>query len=202
MQHGRRGDGESNRPYPAPRLAALQGNEAECSTLIAAVFEHAKHRGQGSAVIHAHWAAAVLYNGLARYEQAASAARQATTTVLGPSLTAPCAMWTLPELVEAAAHAGDGDLARSALERLEQTALPSGNDVALGSWPDAERCCKTARPPRSCIARRSTDSAGHDSARRSAARISSMENGSDARDDGSTLACNSAPPTTCSPTSA
>ncbi len=119
-------------PYPALRLAALQGNEAECSTLIAAVFEQAKHRGQGTAVIHAHWAAAVLYNGLARYEQAASAARHATTTSLGPSLTAPCAMWTLPELVEAAAHAGDGDLARSALERLEEAALPCGNDVALG----------------------------------------------------------------------
>ena len=55
-------------PYPALRLAALRGKEAECSALIAAAVEQAKARGQGTAAIHAHWAAAVLYNGLARYE--------------------------------------------------------------------------------------------------------------------------------------
>jgi hypothetical protein len=32
--------------------------------------------------IHAQWAAAVLYNGLARYEEATSAARQATSNNL------------------------------------------------------------------------------------------------------------------------
>lgn len=119
-------------PYLALRLAALRGNEAECSALIATALEHANALGQGTAVVHAHWAAAVLHNGLARYEQAASAAQHATTTTPGPSLTTPCGMWTLPELVEAAARSGDPELARRAFKRLEETTAPCGNDIALG----------------------------------------------------------------------
>jgi DNA-binding CsgD family transcriptional regulator len=41
-------------------------------------------------------------------------------------------MWTLPELVEAAARGGDAELARDALERLAATTQPAGNDAALG----------------------------------------------------------------------
>jgi ATP/maltotriose-dependent transcriptional regulator MalT len=119
-------------PYPALRLAALRGEEAKCSELIAAAVEQAKSRGQGTAAIHAHWAAAVLYNGLARYEQAKSAARQATTTTPGYSLTVLSGIWTLPELVEAAARAGSAELARDALERLAETTQPCGSDFALG----------------------------------------------------------------------
>jgi hypothetical protein len=62
------------------------------------------------AAMYAHWAAAVMYNGLARYPEAASAARQATadTVYLYPT------MWALPELIEAAARGGDAGLAREA----------------------------------------------------------------------------------------
>jgi ATP/maltotriose-dependent transcriptional regulator MalT len=119
-------------PYPALRLAALRGKEAECSALIAVAVEQAKTRGQGTAAIHAHWAAAVLYNGLARYEHAEAAARKATTTSSGPSLTVFSGMWALPELIEAAARGGDTELARDALERLAETTQPCGTDVALG----------------------------------------------------------------------
>jgi DNA-binding CsgD family transcriptional regulator len=76
----------------------------------------------------AHWAAAILCNGLARYEEAASAARHATSDDIQP-MPAMCA---LPELVEAAARAGDTELAREALERLADTTQPCGTDVALG----------------------------------------------------------------------
>jgi len=38
----------------------------------------------------------------------------------------------LPELVEAAARAGDPRLAREALERLAETTQPCGTNVALG----------------------------------------------------------------------
>ena len=41
-------------------------------------------------------------------------------------------MWALPELVEAAVHAGDAELARDALERLAETTQPAGTDFALG----------------------------------------------------------------------
>src|SRR5712691_11423492 len=63
-------------PYALLRLRALQGREAEASTLIASVIE----QGQ----LHAQWAAAVLYNGLARYQEAASAARQAASKTFDP----------------------------------------------------------------------------------------------------------------------
>ena len=79
------------------------------------------------AATQAHWAAAVLYNGLARYEEAAAAARQASST-FEPWI----AMWALPELVEAAARGGDAALARDALERLVETTQPAGTDFALG----------------------------------------------------------------------
>ena len=78
--------------------------------------------------IHAHWAASVLYNGLARYQEGLSAARQATSNTFEPWVS----MWGLPELVEAAARVGDTELARDALTRLEETTQPSGADVALG----------------------------------------------------------------------
>jgi ATP/maltotriose-dependent transcriptional regulator MalT len=80
------------------------------------------------AAAYAHWAAAVLYNGLARYPEAASAARQATADTVYPIPS----MYALPDLVEAAAREGDAELAREALERLAEMTQPCGNDVALG----------------------------------------------------------------------
>jgi DNA-binding CsgD family transcriptional regulator len=116
-------------PYTALRLAALQGREAESSALIAAAVEQAAAGGQGIAATHAHWAAAVLYNGLGRYEEAASAARQAITNMSESSLSA---MWTLPELVEAAARAGDAELAHDAHGRLAEMTKHCRNDFAAG----------------------------------------------------------------------
>ena len=78
--------------------------------------------------IYAHWAAAVLYNGLARYEEAAEAARQATSNTFDYLVSA----WARPELVEAAARAGNPGLARDALDRLAKVTQPCGTDVALG----------------------------------------------------------------------
>ena len=83
---------------------------------------------QGRDGLWAHWADAVLYNGLARYEEAASAARQATANPRNQWIP----MWVLPELVEAAVRAGDTGLARDALERLAETTGPCGTDFALG----------------------------------------------------------------------
>jgi DNA-binding CsgD family transcriptional regulator len=115
-------------PYGLMRLRALQGREAEASALIASFLEQAATGGQGTAATWAHWAAAVLYNGLARYEQAAVAARHATTNTGEPFVSA----WALAELVEAAARRGDAELARDALARLRKEAEPCGNDSALG----------------------------------------------------------------------
>ena len=65
----------------------------------------ARHEGRDIAVMVAHWAAAVLYNGLGRYEEAAAAAREVVTNGILPWLS----MWALFELVEAAARVGDTD---------------------------------------------------------------------------------------------
>jgi DNA-binding CsgD family transcriptional regulator len=113
-------------PLIAPRLLALQGREAEASAVIAATIEQAG--GQSITATNAHWAAALLYNGLARYREAASAARHATSNTFEPWIST----WALPELVEAAVRAGDPRLAREALERLAETTQPSGTDWALG----------------------------------------------------------------------
>src|SRR3954452_848341 len=50
-------------PFALLRILALQGRETEASALIEAVVQHGNTRGQGIAVMVAHWAAAVLYNG-------------------------------------------------------------------------------------------------------------------------------------------
>jgi DNA-binding CsgD family transcriptional regulator len=110
-------------PYTLLRFRALQGREAEASAAI----EQAAAGGP-SAALYAQWAAAVLYNGLARYEEAARSARRATSNTFEYWVSA----WALPELVEAAMHMGDAELARDALERLAETTQPAGNDIALG----------------------------------------------------------------------
>jgi DNA-binding CsgD family transcriptional regulator len=116
-------------PHAALRLLALRGREAEATAAIASAIEQAVAGGRGMAATTAHWAAAVLYNGLARYEEGASAAVQTASDTLLPWT----AMWALPELVEAAVHKGDAEVARDALERLAQTTQPSGTDWALGT---------------------------------------------------------------------
>jgi ATP/maltotriose-dependent transcriptional regulator MalT len=115
-------------PFTLLRLRALQGREAEASAVIARAIGQAAAGGQGLGAAWAHWAGAVLYNGLARYEEAASAARHATSDMFNVWMC----MWALPELVEAAARTKDNKLARDALARLAETTRPCGTDPALG----------------------------------------------------------------------
>jgi DNA-binding CsgD family transcriptional regulator len=114
-------------PYAALRLMALQGRP-EASVAIASAIERAAAEEQGMAAPWAHLAAAELNNGLAHYEEAASAAREAAASTFDPWDS----LWALPELVEAAARAGDTELAGDALRRLTETTQPSGTDLALG----------------------------------------------------------------------
>jgi DNA-binding CsgD family transcriptional regulator len=115
-------------PFSTLRLWAMQGKEAEASAGIASVVEQAAAAGQEQGVSWVHWVAALLYNGLARSDEAAAAARQAIANALNPWSY----VWALPELVEAAARQGDTELARDALERLAETTQPVGTDSALG----------------------------------------------------------------------
>jgi DNA-binding CsgD family transcriptional regulator len=116
-------------PFAAMRLLSMEGKEADASALIAATIEHGTARGQGMAVNVARWAASVLYNGLARYDEAVTAARAVSTTDVDPYPQ----MWALPELVEAASRTGEIELAGEALERLVEVTQPAGTDWALGT---------------------------------------------------------------------
>jgi DNA-binding CsgD family transcriptional regulator len=114
-------------PYTALRLLSLQGRETETTELIAATIRGAAVTGFGMAITSAHWAAAVLYNGLARYPEAMRAA-QATPRIAEPWLS----IWLLPEFVEAATRAGELTPALGALERLVAATEPFSTDFALG----------------------------------------------------------------------
>jgi DNA-binding CsgD family transcriptional regulator len=115
-------------PFALLRILSLQGREAEASPLIEAVIQEGTTQGQGNAVITAFWAAAVLYNGLGRYEDAAAASREVVTKGIYPVLT----MWALCELVEASVRLGDTEVASDALGELVATTQPAGSGFARG----------------------------------------------------------------------
>jgi DNA-binding CsgD family transcriptional regulator len=109
-------------------MAALRGNDAEAAPLIEATIAAATAAGQGLAATYAHWAAAILNNGLGRYQKALTAAQYAGQET--PALY--ISMWALPELIEAAVRCGNSQLAAEALERLAETTRPGGTDFGLG----------------------------------------------------------------------
>jgi DNA-binding NarL/FixJ family response regulator len=115
-------------PYGAMLLAALRGRKAEACALIEAAIKDATAGGEGLAVQYAHWATAVLYNGLGRYEDALAAAQQASEVT--PELF--ISVWALPELMEAAIRSGNAELAPDALARLVESANASATDWGLG----------------------------------------------------------------------
>src|SRR5262249_44326436 len=111
-------------PYTALRIAALRGREPEAVAVIASVLGQGASAAQGLATRQARGAAAVLFNGLARYDEAASAARDA----VGSRLDHPSSMLGLPELVEAAARTGDIETAAAAAARLAEMTRGCGTD--------------------------------------------------------------------------
>ena len=101
-------------PYGAVGLAALRGREAEAAYLIERTRTEVTARGEGIGLSVLDWAAAVLYNGLGRYEEACSAALRvaARPQDLNPS------MWVMAEVIEAAVRAGTPELAADTHRRL------------------------------------------------------------------------------------
>jgi DNA-binding CsgD family transcriptional regulator len=119
--------GSRHVPFAAAMLAAFRGREAEAAPLIQATLEQAAAGGQGGTVPGAYWVAAVLYNGLGRYEEALAAARQAREHE-----HAFTSAWALPELIEAAARTGSMRTASDALDLLAERARAGGTDWGLG----------------------------------------------------------------------
>ena len=114
-------------PFAALFLAALRGNQAEAAPLFEATLTAAEAGGQGSYGTQAHWAAAILHNGLGRYADALAAAEQAAQDA-NPWVST----WVLPELIEAAVRTGSTRAAPAVLERLAETTQAGGTDFGLG----------------------------------------------------------------------
>ncbi len=115
-------------PYGALALAAWRGREADARDLIDAISTEVTRRSEGMGLTVVHWATAVLYNGLGRYDEALTAALRgsAATNELGP------AAGSLIEVVEAAVRNDNPEPAAEALDRLTGMTRVSGTDWALG----------------------------------------------------------------------
>ena len=108
-------------------IGAWRGVEVEATRFINAGLENPTARSEGTVVALAGYAMAVLNNGLGRYEAAMDGAKRASDDGdFGYSGAA------LPELAEAAARAGEPEVAFSALRRLEERTRAAGTDWALG----------------------------------------------------------------------
>jgi DNA-binding CsgD family transcriptional regulator/tetratricopeptide (TPR) repeat protein len=113
--------------YAAPVLAAWRGEESRALELIELGLNDATVRGEGRAIALAHYATAVLYEGLGRYEDALAAAQRACAYEdLG------LFAWALVELVEAGTRSDNREVALDALLRLEERTQAAGTDWALG----------------------------------------------------------------------
>ncbi len=98
-------------------LAGWRGRQTEALELIQASDRDAASRGEGRRIGAGHYATAVLYNGLGRYQLALDAARQA----LEYPLELATSRWALGEQVEAAARSGQPEPAALALRQLSQS---------------------------------------------------------------------------------
>ncbi|GAA1413099.1 helix-turn-helix transcriptional regulator [Catellatospora coxensis] len=113
--------------YPALVLSAWRAHEPRARRLLDAVRGDAGDRGEGRALAIADYAAAVLDNGLARYDDALAGATRA-----GQYEDLGLFGWTLVELIEAAAHSGHPQAAATALDRLTERTRAAATEWAKG----------------------------------------------------------------------
>lgn len=114
--------------YGALVLAAFRGSDHEVTRLVRTGTQGLITRGEGLGLTVSQWAMAMLYNGLARYEEAFVAAAEATTD--------PHELWfstfSLVELIEAAHRSGRVDRAAEALELLRESTRATNTPWGLG----------------------------------------------------------------------
>jgi DNA-binding CsgD family transcriptional regulator len=96
--------------------------------LIEATIESAAAEGQGTAVQYARWASSVVFNALGRYEEALTAAEEASDAT--PQFW--IAAWALSEQIGAAVRSGRTRHAAVALERLAEQTRGAESGWALG----------------------------------------------------------------------
>jgi DNA-binding CsgD family transcriptional regulator len=115
-------------PYGSLTVAAFRGRDDDLRRSVETTTDEFLRHGEGMGLTLSFWATALLYNGLARYEDAFAAADQATED--------PHELWfsnfALIELIEAASRIGQQDRATEALQILSASATASGTPWALG----------------------------------------------------------------------
>nr|WP_221375062.1 LuxR family transcriptional regulator [Actinoplanes polyasparticus] len=137
-------------PYGSLTMAAFKGDEGVATPLIEATTADVVARGEDTAVMVIHWTRAVLLNGVARYQEALSAARAA---IEHPNESGVW-YWSHAELIEAALRADQPELATEAYGNLAPRLNAAGTDWALGvlarctallrTGPEAEACFRQA----------------------------------------------------------
>ena len=108
-------------------LAGYRGDEPQASAVIEASERAAIARGEGVMLTIGEHTRAVLHNGLGHYQAALNPAQSASAQD-----ELKYSVWSLPELVEAAARCGEAELAADALERLSERTQAAGTELALG----------------------------------------------------------------------
>jgi len=117
--------------HPVPdsslMLAAWRGREHEAAALLETARQDARESGDGFEITVADYCAAVLYNGLGRYEEALAAAQDAARLdelgLFG---------WVLGELIEAAVRTDKPAVAELAFGQLSERTRLTATDWALG----------------------------------------------------------------------
>jgi len=118
--------GDAPMTHARLRLVALQGSD-DAHALITASIREATERGEGVLVRHAEDAAATLYVGLGRYEEALEWGRRELEH--NPHVFY---MTALPDLAEAAVRCHEPEVARSAVDALREKTGASGTAWARG----------------------------------------------------------------------
>ena len=124
---------------PLPRygrllLASYRGQADDVERWAERIRADGQARGEGYALSAANFSQAVLYNGLGRFAEAVACGRRELPYTHELNL----AMRTLVELVEAAAHTGEYELAETALRQLAGVTRPVGTSYALAVLGMAE----------------------------------------------------------------
>ena len=121
--------GVSELPYAAQFLAVWRGRDHEATQLLAATTQEARRRGEGIGLQAVGWMQALHHNSHGRYQQALTAALEATSHQQELGVVT----WSaLVELVTAASRTGQQAHAEEAMERLREMTQASGSEWALG----------------------------------------------------------------------
>ena len=108
-------------------LAGFRGDRAALSMAAETIEPLATERGDGMMLTFGEHARALAHNGAGQYEAALPDAESASAQD-----ELAVSVWSLPELVEAAARCGKDHLAGDALERLSERTRAAGTEWALG----------------------------------------------------------------------